>query len=122
MALRIGGPMGQMSAASYPAVMADDEMIPEIPAAEPVVDEAIPEMAASEPGSVAEWIQEALDISGRYPDWPPDLQYALESALALLIGPAAVGATEGPPGPVETEPEVPVTPEAPVPEEDEEEL
>lgn len=113
MALRIGQPQ----AASYPAVMPEEELPVEAPAEEipelPVMEEPMP----MEPGSVVEWLQEAIDICKSY-DCPEELAYALEQALALLIGPSAVEATESVPEPVIT-PEAPVDSEEP---EDEEAL
>lgn len=111
MALRIGGGMPQIDAASNPAVMPEDEPIdaPALP------DEAM-ELAPSEPGSVVEWLQEAIDLCNQY-QCPEELAYALEQALVHLIGPSAVGATEPAMPPAEAPAEG--QEEAPLPEEDE---
>ena len=92
MALRIG----QSQSASYPAVLPTDEegLTTEPEAAiEEAVQEPLVEEAPIESGSVVEWLQEAIDICKSY-ECPEELSYALEQALALLIGPSAVGATE----------------------------
>ena len=59
----------------------------------PVEEAPIEEPMDMGPGSVAEWIQEALDIC-QQAQCPEELAFALEQALTLLIGPSAVGATE----------------------------
>lgn len=113
MALRIGGGLPQMEAASDPAMMMDEAPMPEMPL-EPV-EAPVSDMGG---GSVVEWLQEAMDLCNQY-QCPEDLAYAIEQALVHLIGPSAVGATEP-----AIEPEIPA--EEPVaeelPAEDEEEI
>ena len=119
MALRIGGPMGQMNAASPPTAPAA-AMPPEEQAITPEALQApVEEPMGMEGGSAVEWLQEAMDLCRGTPH-SEDLAYALEQALIHLVGPSAVGATESiGPEPVETEPEAPSAPAEPPAEEEE---
>ena len=96
MALRIGQPQ----AASYPAVLPEEEL-----PVEATVEEAseLPVTGQSMDGNAVEWLQEALDLCKSY-NCPEDLRYALEQSLIHLIGPSAVEATEPPEMPVEEAP------------------
>ena len=103
MALRIGQPQ----AVGFPAVLPEEELPVEAPMEEAPM--ALPDEA--EPGSVAEWLQEALDIC-RAAQCPEELGYALEQALVMLLGPSAVEATESVEEmPVSAPEEVPAEPE-----------